>query len=158
MLMSPLLNRRSLFALVAGAGVLIANIGRASPNRAVTVHKDPNCSCCTGWAKHLVKAGFEVRTVNTKGLNAIKERLGVPRDLFACHTAEVHGYVVEGHVPAAALKRFLDEKPEAIGLAVPGMPIGSPGMEGGAPETYAVIQLGAQGRKEYMRFRGDRAL
>jgi hypothetical protein len=105
-----------------------------------------------------VKAGFDVKTVNTKSLNAVKERLGVPSDLAACHTAEVGGYVIEGHVPAAALKRFLDEKPEAIGLAVPGMPIGSPGMEGGTPETYTVIQFGAGGRKEYMRFLGDRPL
>lgn len=109
--------------------------GRAAQNHVITVHKDPNCGCCTGWAEHLAKAGFEVKTIDTTTLDAVKKRLGVPTDLAACHTAEVDGYVVEGHVPAAALKRFLNEKPKATGLAVPGMPIGSPGMEGGTPET-----------------------
>jgi hypothetical protein len=99
-----------------------------------------------------------VKTIDTANLDAVKKRLAVPVDLAACHTAEVDGYVVEGHVPALALRRFLGEKPKAIGLAVPGMPIGSPGMEGGAPETYAVIQFGPQGRKEYMRFRGGLAI
>lgn len=114
--------------------------------------------CDRDRAQYLAKAGFEVKTVDTTRLDEVKKRLGVPLDLAACHTAEVDGYVVEGHVPAAALKRFLDEKPKATGLAVSGMPIGSPGMEGGTPETYTVIQFGPQGRKEYMRFLGDRAL
>ena len=152
------LSRRSVFALVAGMGMLGISSGRASQNRVITVHKDPNCGCCTGWAEHLATAGFEVKTVDTTRLDAVKKRLGVQSDLAACHTAEIDGYVIEGHVPAAALKRFLDEKPKATGLAVPGMPIGSPGMEGGTPETYAVIQFGPQGRKEYMRFLGDQAL
>jgi hypothetical protein len=138
-------------------GVLTMSHGWAQ-SRAITVHKDPNCGCCTGWAEHLAKAGFEVKTVDTTRLDEVKKRLGVPPDLAACHTAEVDGYVMEGHVPAAAVKRFLDEKPKATGLAVPGMPIGSPGMEGGTPETYTVIQFGPQGRKEFMRFLGDRAL
>jgi hypothetical protein len=154
---SPSFSRRSAFALVAGMGVFTVRSGRAQ-TRAITVHKDPNCGCCTGWAEHLAKAGFEVKTVDTTRLDEVKKRFGVPSDLAACHTAEVNGYVIEGHVPAAALKRFLDEKPEAAGLAVPGMPIGSPGMEGSTPETYAVIQFGPKGRKEYMRFLGDRAL
>lgn len=111
-------------------GVVTINRGRAQ-TRVITVHKDPNCSCCTGWAEHLAKAGFEIKTIDTTRLDAVKKRLGVPSDLTACHTAEVNGYVIEGHVPAAALKRFLDDKPTATGLAVPGMPIGSPGMEGG---------------------------
>ncbi|MPZ39267.1 MAG: DUF411 domain-containing protein [Rhizobiales bacterium] len=152
------LSRRSVFALVAGAGILIIGNGRASQHRIITVHKDPNCSCCTGWAQHLANADFEVKTVDTANLDAVKQRLGVPPDLAACHTADVDGYAIEGHVPASALKRFLDEKPNASGLAVPGMPFGSPGMEGGVPETYTVIQFGAQGQREYMRFVGDRPL
>ncbi len=88
--------------------------------------------------------------------DAVKTRLGVPDDLAACHTAEVAGYVIEGHVPQAALKRFLAEKPDAAGLAVPGMPIGSPGMEGGTPQPYEVILFGPRGRRTYMRFIGDR--
>jgi hypothetical protein len=79
-------------------------------------------------------------------------------DLAACHTAEVSGYVVEGHVPAVALKRLLAEKPDAAGLAVPGMPVGSPGMEGGAPEKYDVVLFGPSGRRPYMRFLGGSAV
>ena len=88
----------------------------------------------------------------------VKARLGVPDDLAACHTAEVAGYVIEGHVPAAALRRFLAEKPNATGLAVPGMPIGSPGMEGGTPEPYEVVLFGPAGRRSYMRFVREKAL
>ena len=151
-------NRRSFFSLATGLALLIASKGRAAQHAIITVHKDPNCGCCTGWADHLAKAGFQVKVVDTSRLDEVKKRLGVPSDLAACHTAEVEGYVIEGHVPAAALKKFLSEKPNALGLAVPGMPIGSPGMEGGTPETYAVIQFGPQGRKEYMRFRGDQVV
>ena len=86
----------------------------------------------------------------------MKTRLGVPDDLAACHTAEVSGYVIEGHVPAIALKRLLAEKPDATGLAVPGMPIGSPGMEGGTAEKYEVVLFGPSGRRSYMRFLGGR--
>ncbi len=88
----------------------------------------------------------------------------MPEDLAACHTAEVAGYVIEGHVPAAALRRFLAEnrflaeKPNATGLAVPGMPIGSPGMEGGTPEPYEVVLFGPAARRSYMRFVGEKAL
>jgi hypothetical protein len=151
------LSRRSVVALLTGIGAVIASRGSASVRPLITVHKDPNCGCCTGWADHLAKAGFEVKTIETAALDAVKERLGVPADLVACHTAEVEGYVIEGHVPAVAVRRLLEERPSAAGLAVPGMPAGSPGM-GGAAETYVVIQFGPQGPKEYMRFLGDRAL
>jgi len=83
-----------------------------------------------------------VKTIETAHLNAVKKRLGVPDDLASCHTAEIAGYVIEGHVPASALKRLFAERPAASGLAVPGMPIGSPGMEGGAPESYEVVIFG----------------
>ena len=101
----------------------------------VTVRKDPTCSCCTGWADHLRAEGFPVTEVATSDLKAVKTRLGVPTDLSGCHTAEVGGYAIEGHVPAVAIKRLLAERPVATGLAVPGMPAGSPGM-GGEPEVY----------------------
>ena len=108
--------------------------------------------------QHLQKAGFPTKVLETTDLDAVKTRLGVPNDLAACHTAEIGGYVIEGHVPAVALKRFLDDKPNAIGLAVPGMPVGSPGMEGGSAEPYDVVMFGPAGRRSYMRFVGDRAL
>jgi hypothetical protein len=129
----------------------------AAAEPVITVHRDPDCGCCLGWVQHLQKAGFPTKVLETKDLDAVKSRLGVPDDLAACHTAEVSGYVVEGHVPAIALKRFLAEKPNATGLAVRGMPIGSPGMEGGKPEAYEVVLFEPNGRRTYMRFLGDRA-
>ena len=148
------LTRRSALGVIAAATLPAAT--KAADLPLVTAHKDPNCGCCSEWVKHLDKAGFPVKAIDTGALTTVKARLGVPGDLYACHTAEVAGYVVEGHVPAVALIRFLTERPDAIGLAVPGMPIGSPGMEGGEPETYDVIKFGKSGRLVYMRCKGDR--
>jgi hypothetical protein len=147
------------WALIAGVASMlqVGTLSAAAPP-VVTVHRDPNCGCCLGWVQHLQKAGFPTKVLETKDLDAVKARLGVPDDLAACHTAEVSGYVIEGHVPAAALQRFLADKPNATGLAVPGMPISSPGMEGGKPEPYDVILFGPAGRRSYMRFVGEKAL
>jgi hypothetical protein len=158
MALDPSPTRRSAIILIAGAAALPAAATRAAEQPSITVHKDPNCGCCSGWVEHLRETGFTVQAIDTAELDAVKTRLGVPRDLAACHTAQVAGYVVEGHVPAAALKRLLAEKPSAAGLAVPGMPVGSPGMEGGAPEPYDVILFGPAGRRTYMRFLGDKAI
>jgi hypothetical protein len=151
------LTRRS---VLAAAAVSLLPGGRliAADDTVITVHKDPTCGCCTGWVRHLQRAGFTTNVIDTKELDPVKQRLGVPDDLAACHTAEASNYVVEGHVPASAVKRLLAERPSATGLAVPGMPVGSPGMEGGEPETYDVMLFGPNGRRPYMRFRGDRAL
>jgi hypothetical protein len=99
------------WVLVAGAASTL-QVGTPSAAAApvITVHRDPDCGCCLGWAQHLQKAGFPTKLLETKDLDAVKTRLGVPDDLAACHTAEVSGYVIEGHVPAAALQRFLAEK------------------------------------------------
>jgi hypothetical protein len=153
----PTLTRRSLFVMAA-ASLLQPGTVFAAEEQIITVHRDPNCGCCLGWVQHLQKAAFHTNVVETSDLDAMKRRLGVPDELAACHTAEVSGYVIEGHVPATALKRFLAEKPNATGLAVPGMPIGSPGMEGGMPEPYEVILFGPAGRRSYMRFIGEKAL
>ena len=151
------LTRRS--ALVAAmASLLQAGKLVAADQTVITVHKDPTCGCCSGWVRHLQQAGFATNVVETRDLDPVKRRLGVPDDLAACHTAEVSGYVVEGHVPASALNKFIGERPSATGLAVPGMPVGSPGMEGGEPEVYEVVMFGPSGRHPYMRFRGDRVL
>jgi hypothetical protein len=91
-------------------------------------------------------------------MRAVKAKLGVPPDLASCHTAEIDGYVVEGHVPASAIKRLISDKPQARGLAVPGMPVGSPGMEGGEPETYDVILFNADTRQTFGRYREDKAV
>lgn len=126
----------------------------AADGAAVLVHKDPNCGCCSGWVRHLKEAGFAVKVDETTNLHVVRTRLGVPPDLAACHTAEVSGYVLEGHVPAAAVRQLLEKRPNAVGLSVPGMPVGSPGMEGGAPERYEVVLFGTSGRQTFMRFLG----
>jgi hypothetical protein len=139
------LTRRS--ALVAAVAPLLQPGAVLAAEQPITVHKDPACGCCSGWVEHLQRAGFVTTVVDTRSLDAVKRRLRVPDDLAACHTAEVSGFVVEGHVPALALKRFLAERPNAAGLAVPGMPVGSPGMEGGTPEAYEVVLFGPNGRR-----------
>jgi hypothetical protein len=152
----PHVTRRGI--LLGSAACLLPSAALAAAEPLVTVHRDPNCGCCSGWVQHLQKAGFPTKVLDTTNLDAVKTRLDVPDDLAACHTAEVSGYVIEGHVPAIALKRLLAEKPDATGLAVPGMPVGSPGMEGGAPERYDVVLFGPSGRRSYMRFLGGREL
>jgi len=151
------LTRRNILALVGSTAVVPIRSLWAAEDQ-ITVHRDPSCGCCSGWVRHLQKAGFHANAIDTQELDAIKKQLGVPEDLAACHTAEIAGYVIEGHVPAAALKRFLSEKPKASGLAVRGMPVGSPGMEGGKPEPYDVVMFGPSGRRTYMRFLGERAI
>ena len=105
--------------------------------------------------QHLQKHGFAANAVDTTNIDAVKLRFGVPADLATCHTAEVAGYVIEGHVPAIAIKRLLAEKPNATGLAVAGMPVCAPGMEGGKPERYEVVLFGPSKRRIYMRFIGE---
>ena len=95
----------------------------------VTVYKRPTCGCCTEWVSHVRQHGFRVRIRDVTDLQPIKTRHGVPADLHSCHTTLVGGYVVEGHVPAALVERLLRERPTVVGVAVPGMPVGSPGME-----------------------------
>lgn len=152
------ITRRSLVTLMAAAVFARPAASAAAEETTVTVHKDPDCGCCTGWVQHLRHAGFTVQLEETGDLNAVRTRLGVPRDLVACHTAEVDGYVLEGHVPAAAVRRLLSERPGANGLAVPRMPVGSPGMEGEQPQPYAVVLFGADGQRPFMRFIGSQAI
>lgn len=149
-------NRRSALLLTAAALISFVAPATAAEQELITVHKDPNCGCCAGWVQHLHKNGFSTKVVETAQIDGVKKRLGVPDDLASCHTAEIAGYVIEGHVPVTAIRRLLAERPTTKGLAVPGMPIGSPGMEGGVPETYEVVLFGPNGRKPYMRFIGER--
>jgi hypothetical protein len=147
------LTRRAALGIAASALVVPA-FSAVAQTPAILVHKDPNCSCCSGWVRHLKDAGFAVTVEATADLQPVRKRLGVPADLAACHTAEVGGYVLEGHVPAAAVRRLLEQRPTAVGLAVPGMPAGSPGMEGGTPQRYDVVLFGAGGRQSFMHFVG----
>lgn len=154
-----LFSRREISAALPLLALTGAAAAQTSPPT-ISVTKDPNCGCCTGWVEHLRKEGFSVRVTDTADLDAVKKRLGVPEKLEACHTAEAGGYVIEGHVPAGAIRRLLAEKPAAKGLAVPGMPVGSPGMEapGHPADTYDVILFGPAGEKRFARYRGEREL
>jgi hypothetical protein len=115
---------------------------------AVLVHKSPTCGCCTAWVEHMRRDGFAVRVHETDELEPIRKRLGVPAGKGSCHTAEVGGLVIEGHVPAGDVKRLLAARGDARGLTVPGMPLGSPGMEmpDGRVQRYHVELIGADGR------------
>ncbi|MBB5701429.1 hypothetical protein FHS76_001280 [Ochrobactrum daejeonense] len=126
----------------------------------MTIYKDPTCGCCEGWADHMKAAGFNVTVRNEDAMDRIKEEHGVNPDLASCHTAVVDGYVIEGHVPAGAVKRLLVERPQATGLTAPGMPMGSPGMEmpGSAPDTYDVLLFNEKTAKPYARYRGTEKL
>jgi len=117
----------------------------------VEVYKSPTCGCCAKWIDHLEQSGFTVNATDVRDLDGLKSQNGVPRDLQACHTAIVGGYLVEGHVPAEDVKRLLTDKPAIAGIAVPGMPIGSPGMEGpdhSRDERYQVLAFDGQGTVE----------
>ena len=108
----------------------------------MTVYKSPTCGCCSLWSEYLAGEGFQVETRDVADLAAVKDSLGVPADLGSCHTATVDGYIIEGHVPAEPIRQLLAERPDARGLVVPGMPIGSPGMEQGAlRQPYDVLLL-----------------
>jgi len=146
-------SRRSALGIVAAA-LMTPTITVAAQAPVIRVHRDPNCGCCLGWVRHLEGAGFSVTVHEEANPPDVRRRLGVPADLTACHTAEAGGYVIEGHVPAAAIQRLLKERPVATGVAVPGMPVGSPGMEGGTPERFAVILFGPDGRRTYSKFEG----
>lgn len=155
-----MLDRRRFLTILGTSGAALV-AGQAFAQAAlpkVVVTKDPNCGCCGGWVEHMKAADFPVDVRETPEINRVKVRLGVPDDLASCHTAEVGGYVVEGHVPADAVKRLLAEKPQARGLAVPGMPVGSPGMEvqGVAPDIYEVALFGPSGQTTFARYQGTR--
>ena len=142
---------KSVRTLVASALLGLATLGGISTAVAaddeVVMYKDPNCGCCGKWAEHMREHGFKVREVATTEMGQVKGEAGVSQALGSCHTAKVGGYVVEGHVPAADVRRMLTEKPAIAGISAPGMPMGSPGMEGPYPaDRYDVVSFDAQGR------------
>ena len=137
------------------AGILAVVFGLwHSPAQAtdITVYKSPWCGCCTGWVDHMKENGFSVKVVEQEDLSPIKRQYSVPENLESCHTAEVEGYTIEGHVPASDVRKLLAERPDAKGLAVPGMPIGSPGMEqGDEKEPYPVVLFTEDGQYLFNR-------
>lgn len=134
---------------VAAAATLVAatpaSSGPVAPT-VVTVYKSPSCGCCTAWVEYLRGNGYQVKTVDLDDLTEIKAASGVPRAVQTCHTAVVGGYAVEGHVPVDALRKLLSEKPKVAGIGVPGMPVGSPGMEGTPAQHYDVVSWDKAGK------------
>ncbi len=137
-----MLNRRNFVrrALGAGAALVIApRFARAAAPIAMTVYKSPTCGCCKEWIKHVEANGFTCKVVEMNDVTPIKRELGVPANMTSCHTAVVGKYLIEGHVPADLIKDVLAKKPALLGLAVPGMVVGSPGMETGPAQPYKVM-------------------
>ncbi len=135
---------RSVSTLLLAAASTFAAAGEA-----ITVYKSPSCGCCTEWVSHLKDNGFDVTVNETDNINAIKMEAGLTRELASCHTAFAGDYVIEGHVPASDIHKLLAEAPKAKGLAVPGMPVGSPGMEmGDRQDAYTVVLFNEQGQTQ----------
>lgn len=144
-----------------GAGVMIGIVApgawplkaAAAALPSVTLYKSPYCGCCGLWAAYLRKHGFQVEVVKTEDMEPVKRKAGVPDELQTCHTAFIGDYVVEGHVPVPAIRRLLGERPKVLGIAVPGMPAGSPGMPSVDAEPYQVFAFAADGTQSvYMSF------
>jgi hypothetical protein len=138
----PSLLLVSLVFAIAAAAIVHSRPAHAAE---FTVYKSPSCGCCANWVTHLRTNGHDVSTKNIENLDLIKKMAGVPEHLHSCHTAMVDGYIIEGHVPASDINRLLAERPKARGLSAPGMPSGSPGMEGGTPEKYNVMLFKTDG-------------
>ena len=141
------LTRRAALGLLAALPATAA-AAQARPDRTLVAHKTPTCGCCGGWVAHMRQAGFTVTVVEHDDLAPVRRRLGVPDALASCHTGEIAGYAIEGHVPAADVVRLLAQRPNAAGLSVPGMPLGSPGMEvpGRPAQPYETLLIGRDGR------------
>ncbi len=145
-----LIRRSARFPSLCLRGVLFAAMFVATPLHAaaMTVYKTATCGCCSAWVEHVRQAGFDVEAIDVERARLIeyKREAGLDQRLASCHTARIDGYVIEGHVPAADIRRLLEERPDVAGLAVPGMPVGSPGMEyGDRVDPYRVIAFDEQG-------------
>jgi hypothetical protein len=141
--------RRRTFLGIAVAAALVATKVAAVP--VVEVYKSPTCGCCGKWVEHLRTSGFAVSVNNIPNMDTFRAKAGVPAALASCHTALVSGYVVEGHVPAADIRKLLAERPKALGLAVPGMPMGAPGMDAPHARGYDVLLFQADGTTRVYR-------
>lgn len=137
-------------------GVLSTHLVATAAAPVVEVYKSEYCGCCKEWVKHLEANGFTVQAKNVANPSDYREKFGIPDDLGSCHTGYVNGYALEGHVPAAEIKRLLAEEPRAKGLAVPAMPLGSPGMEGTRKDPYDVFLVASDGRHTvYKHYNGN---
>lgn len=151
--MTRITRRSFVLSSFAAAALVVTGLPAYAASEILEVYKTPWCGCCTAWVDHMREAGFDVRVTEMEDLTPLKARHGVSAELASCHTALIGGYVVEGHVPAADVARLLEERPEATGLAVPGMPMGSPGMEmDGHSEPYEVVLFGPAGGETFSRY------
>lgn len=141
---------KKIFWRILAASILVAGLipqiscsdaAKQAELESITVYKSPTCGCCAKWVTHLQENGFEVETIDLQDMNPVKTEAGISRQLASCHTAKTGGYVIEGHVPASDIKRLLKERPNVAGLTVPGMPMGSPGMEGNRKDNYDVLMF-----------------
>jgi hypothetical protein len=137
-------SRRAILSALLTCVMTMGAVAQQPPK--VAVFKSPTCGCCTKWVEHLRTSGFAPTATNVGDMTAVKATHHVPAALQSCHTAIVGGYVIEGHVPAADIRRLLKEHPAIAGLAVPGMPAGSPGMEGPNAKPYDVVAFDKQGK------------
>jgi hypothetical protein len=137
------MRRRTFLGIAVAAALVATKVAAAVP--VVEVYKSPTCGCCGKWVEHLRTSGFAVNVNDIPNVDAFRAKAGVPAALASCHTALVSGYVVEGHVPAADIRKLLAERPKALGLAVPGMPMGAPGMDAPHARGYDVLLFQADG-------------
>lgn len=144
---SLLIAAAATVALAGAAGWTLGETSTSAGATVVDVWKSPSCGCCGGWIEHMRDAGFAVTVRDTEDMAAVKAAKGVPEALGSCHTAVVDGYVVEGHVPAGDIRRLLAERPQAKGLAAPGMPQDAPGMDMNSGEPYQVMIFGDNGSR-----------
>ncbi|PKM04854.1 MAG: metal-binding protein [Gammaproteobacteria bacterium HGW-Gammaproteobacteria-6] len=134
-------------SLALATSLLFSGLAQAADPLNIDVYRDPNCGCCKAWIEHLEENGFSVTDHEETDMTSVKQHLGVPGDLASCHTAVIDGRFVEGHVPAADI-RLMQQRPSVLGIAVPGMPVGSPGMEiGDRQDSYQVISLDEAGNR-----------
>jgi hypothetical protein len=147
------MHRRRRLLGAAGASALLGFVPGALAQRAevVTVYKSPTCGCCEEWVRHMRVNGFKVTTHDLGDVSPVRRRYGIPGALASCHTALVAGYAIEGHVPASDIRRLLRERPDIVGLSVPGMVAGSPGMEQGPPQPYETLAFDARGHRVFAR-------
>lgn len=150
------MQRRTLLQGAFAALLLPAAAAKAAKNvlPVIDVYKSASCGCCHAWVDHLRANGFTVKAVDVPSPSDYRTKYGIPDDLGSCHTGVVAGYALEGHVPAAEIKRLLSDRPKARGLAVPGMPMGSPGMEGARNDPYDVLLIQADGRARVYKHYG----
>src|ERR1700674_6025430 len=139
------MKRRNTLVAIASLILLAISSPSQSSGPLVTVFKTPTCACCGKWVEHLRANGFPVKVQEVNDTSAYERQYRVPRTMVSCHTAVVNGYTIEGHVPAAEIKRLLNERPRVVGLAVPGMPVGSPGMDAAHNDAYSVLAFDESG-------------